>query len=235
LAVSAANPAWDVPAALAAVRARIEAACRRVGRPVESVRLVAVSKFQPVAAVRSAYAHGQRDFGENYVQELDDKAEQLADLSELRWHLIGRLQRNKAKDAVRIGCLVQTLDSLRLCEALGTRAAEAGRVLDVLLQVNIADELHKAGAPAAELPKLAAAVRAAPWLRLHGLMAIPKADASPEQSRGYFRALAKLAADLELSELSMGMSDDFEIAIEEGATIVRVGTAIFGPRPSALT
>jgi pyridoxal phosphate enzyme (YggS family) len=225
---------WDVPAALDAVRARIRDACLRAQRPADSVRLVAVSKFQPEAAVRSAYAHGQREFAENYVQELSDKALKLADLPELRWHLIGRLQRNKAKDAVRLNCAVQTLDSLRLCEALGTRAVEAGRVIDVLLQVNISAELHKAGVSVEELPRLAAAVRGTPSLRLRGLMAIPKADASAEESRGYFRALADLARSLDVPELSMGMSDDFELAIEEGATIVRVGTAIFGPRPSAV-
>jgi PLP dependent protein len=225
---------WDVPAALDAVRERMRRACLRAQRPAYSVRLVAVSKFQPEAAVRAAYAHGQHDFGENYVQELTDKAQQLADLPELRWHLIGRLQRNKAKEVVRLECAVQTLDSLRLCEALGTRAVEAGRVIDVLLQVNIAEELHKAGVSVAELPQLAAAVRGTPSLRLRGLMAIPKADATPEDSRGYFRALAELARGLAVPELSMGMSDDFELAIEEGATIVRVGTAIFGPRPSAV-
>jgi PLP dependent protein len=228
------EPGWDVPAALDGVRARIGRACLRAQRSADSVRLVAVSKFQPELALRRAYAHGQREFGENYVQELADKAQSLADLPELRWHLIGRLQRNKAKDAVRIGCAVQTLDSLRLCEALGARAAESGRVVDVLLQVNIAAELHKAGVSVAELPQLAAAVRGTPSLHLQGLMAIPKADATTEQSRSYFRALAELARGLGVPDLSIGMSDDFELAIEEGATIVRVGTAIFGPRPSAL-
>ena len=226
---------WDVAAALDAVRARIREACLRAQRPADAVRLVAVSKFQPEAAVRSAYAHGQREFGENYVQELADKAQKLADLPELRWHLIGRLQRNKAKDAVRLDCSVQTLDSLRLCEALGTRAVEAGRVIDVLLQVNIAAELHKAGASVEELPRLAAAARGTPSLRLKGLMAIPKADATADQSRAYFSAPSpELARGLDVPELSMGMSHDFELAIEEGATIVRVGTAIFGPRPSAV-
>jgi pyridoxal phosphate enzyme (YggS family) len=164
---------WDVPAALDLVRARMRSACLRAQRPADSVRLVAVSKFQPETAVRNAYAHGQREFGENYVQELSEKAEQLADLPELRWHLIGRLQRNKAKEAVRLGCAVQTLDSLRLCEALGTRAVEAGRVIDVLLQVNIAAELHKAGVSVAELPQLAAAVRGTPSRRQRGFIAIP--------------------------------------------------------------
>lgn len=217
-------------AALAEVRARIRAACARAGRPPESVRLVAVSKFQPVAAVRSAYQHGQREFGENYMQELGQKAFELADLSALHWHLIGRLQRNKAKQAARLGCTIQTLDSLRLCEALATRATEVGRELSVLLQVNLAAEPQKAGVSPQELPRLAAAVRGTPALRLQGLTAIPPADASPEQSRGYFVQLRELAKQLEVYDLSMGMSHDFELAIEEGATIVRVGTAIFGER-----
>jgi len=148
----------------------------------------------------------------------------------LRWHLIGRLQRNKAKEAARLGCSVQTLDSLRLCEALATRATEAGRQLEVFLQVNLAAESQKAGVSPEELPRLAAAVRGTPGLVLQGLMAIPPADATPEQSRGYFVQLRELAKQLEVYDLSMGMSQDFELAIEEGATIVRVGTAIFGER-----
>jgi pyridoxal phosphate enzyme (YggS family) len=222
-----------VAEALDAVRSRMRAACARANRPADSVRLLAVSKYQPEAALRSAYAHGQRDFGENYPQELAEKAQQLADLPELRWHLIGRLQRNKTKDVVRIGCAVQTLDSARLCEALATRALEAGRVIDVMLQVNVSAEPHKAGVAMADLPQLTAAVRAAPSLRLQGLMAIPKADASDDQTRGYFRRLRELASELGVHELSMGMSHDFELAIEEGATIVRVGTAIFGERPTS--
>jgi hypothetical protein len=221
---------WDVAAAWAAVRARIAAACARVDRSPADVELLAVSKFHEPSAIRRAYEAGQRAFGENYVQELADKAQVLSDLPELRWSLIGRLQRNKAKDAVRIGCAVQTIDSLRLAETLADRAADAGRVIDVFIQVNIADEPQKAGVVVAELPQLTAAVRAAPSLRLRGLMTIPKADASDDETRGYFRRMGALARELDLNELSMGMSDDFEIAIEEGATIVRVGTAIFGAR-----
>lgn len=228
--MSCETQSWDVAAALDAVRARMRAACARAGRLPESVRLVAVSKFQPIEAVRSAYRHGQREFGENYLQELSHKAHQLADLAELRWHLIGRLQRNKAKEAARLGCTIQTLDSLRLCEALATRATEAGRVLDVLVQVNLAAEPQKAGVSPEEMPHLAAAVRRTPSLRLQGLMAIPPADASAERNRRYFAQLRELAEQLEVCELSMGMSQDFELAIEEGATIVRVGAAIFGER-----
>jgi pyridoxal phosphate enzyme (YggS family) len=195
------------------------------------VRLIAVSKFQPIEKVRAAYAHGQREFGENYMQELAQKAFESSDLPGLRWHLIGRLQRNKAKEAVRLGCAVQTLDSLRLGETLATRASEAGQTLEVLLQVNLAGEAQKAGVSPDELPRLAAAVRGTPSLRLRGLMAIPPVATSPEQSRGYFAQLRELAEQLDLYELSMGMSDDFELAIAEGATLVRIGTAIFGERP----
>jgi PLP dependent protein len=220
--------------ALAGVRARIRAACQRAGRSPESVRLLAVSKFQSIAAIREAYRHGQREFGENYAQELAQKAFELADLPELRWHLIGRLQRNKAKDAVRLGCTVQTLDSLRLCEALATRASELAREVDVLLQVNLAAEPQKAGVTPEELPQLAAAVRGSPQLHLRGLMTIPRAEADADETRGYFARLRELAKQLQVPELSMGMSHDFELAIEEGATILRVGTAIFGERPAPI-
>jgi PLP dependent protein len=225
---------WDVAAALASVHARIDAACARAGRARESVQLLAASKFQSVAAIRGAYAQGQRAFGENYVQELVQKADALGDLEGLRWHLIGRLQRNKVKEVVRVGGMVQTLDSLRLCEALAARAAEVPCVIDVMLQVNLACEPQKAGVTPSDLPALVDAVRAqASSLRLRGLMAIPKASDDLAERRGYFRQLCELATTLGVAELSMGMSDDLELAIEEGATIVRVGTALFGPRPTA--
>jgi pyridoxal phosphate enzyme (YggS family) len=194
---------------------------------------LAVSKYQSLDAMRAAYAVGQREFGENYVQELASKAAALGDLRDLRWHLIGRLQRNKAKDAVRIGCTVQTLDSLRLAQVLAARATELGRVVEVWLQVNVSNEPQKAGVSPSELPPLAAAVRALSALKLQGLMTIPNASATPDESRRHFRHLRELAEALGLSELSMGMSHDLELAIEEGATLVRVGTAIFGPRKSA--
>jgi pyridoxal phosphate enzyme (YggS family) len=221
---------WPVEAALASVRARIVAACERAERAPGSVRLLAVSKYQSLDAMRAAYAVGQREFGENYAQELARKAAALSDLGDLRWHLIGRLQRNKAKDAVRIGCTVQTLDSLRLADALAARAAELGRVVEVWLQVNLANEPQKAGVAERALAPLSAAVRALPALKLQGLMTIPNASATPDESRRYFRRLRELAEALGLSELSMGMSHDLELAIEEGATLVRVGTAIFGAR-----
>lgn len=221
----------DVAAGLAAVRQRIAEACARAGREPSSVQLLAASKYQSEAAIRAAYAAGQREFGENYVQELVQKAEALADLSELRWHLIGRLQRNKAKDVVRAGCAVQTLDSLRLCEALAVRATEAHVTVPVFVQVNISSEPQKAGVAIAELPQLLAAVRASPALELRGLMAIPRASEDDAETRSGFEALRELGVQHGVAGLSMGMSDDLELAIAAGATMVRVGTAIFGERP----
>jgi pyridoxal phosphate enzyme (YggS family) len=214
----------------AAVRGRIAAACARAGRDPDSVQLLAASKHQPEAALRSAYALGQREFGENYVQELTQKAAALADLSDVHWHLIGRLQTNKVKDVLRVGSAVQSLDSLKLCEALATRAAAAQQNVSVFVQVNISNEAQKAGASVAAVPQLVAAIRSAPSLRLRGLMALPKPTDDPELARDAFRRLRELAHSLSLTELSMGMSDDLELAIEEGATIVRVGTALFGAR-----
>ena len=215
---------------LTAVRSRIEAACVRAGRAPDSVVLVAVSKLQPASAVREAYEAGQRVFGENYVQELADKARSLEDLHDLRWHFIGHLQRNKAKDVVRVAHCVETLDSVRLAEALASRASERGRPLEVLLQVNVAREPQKAGCAPEAVPEFVAAVRALDALRLRGLMTVPPASDDPDDARPHFRALRALAEAQGLPVLSMGMSADLEAAIEEGATVVRVGSAIFGRR-----
>lgn len=218
---------------LHAAQVRIDVACTRAGRPAGSVKLLAVSKKHSVDAIRQAYAAGQREFGENYVQELVQKADALRDLPGLRFRLIGRLQRNKAKDVVRVGACVDTVDSTRLAEALAERANAAGVRIDVLLQVNVGGEVQKAGVAAAELDALVAAVRGMPELVLRGLLAIPPVAQDPERSRPHFRRLRELAVGRGLTELSMGMSDDLEVAIEEGATMVRVGTAIFGPRPQS--
>ena len=219
-------------AGLADVRRRIVQACERAGRDPSGVRLIAVSKRHPPEAVRAVYAQGQREFGENYVQELVAKVRALEDLSELRMHAIGHVQRNKLKDLLRLGSglySLDTLDSLRLAEALAERAAAAGRVLPVLLQVNVAGEAQKSGVSVGDLPALVAAVRGMPSLALGGLMLIPP-DVDPEARRPYFRRLRELALSLGVAELSMGMSDDLEIAVQEGATQVRIGTAIFGER-----
>lgn len=226
------SAAHDVAAGLAQVRARIAAACARAGRDPGSVQLLAASKFQSLDAIRAAYAAGQRQFGENYVQELAHKAQALADLPDLRWHLIGRLQTNKVKDVVRLGCAVQSLDSLKLCHALAQRAAAAGQRVPVYAQVNVSEESQKAGIAPAELAQLIAAARACPALDVRGLMAIPRPSEDEAEQRAAFRRLRELATELVLPELSMGMSDDLELAIEEGATMVRVGSALFGERPA---
>ena len=219
-----------VEAGLSAVRARIADACRGAGRDPAEVTLVAVSKRHPPEAIRRAYAAGQRVFGENYVQELVEKAEALSDLADLRWHFIGHLQRNKAKDVVRIGAAVETVDSVRLAGALGERARATARPIAVWVQVNVAGEAQKSGCSPEALPAILAAVRADAGLELRGLMTVPPLGDDPEASRPWFRRLRELGAAEGVTGLSMGMSDDLEVALQEGATVVRVGTAIFGPR-----
>lgn len=213
---------------LAAVHARIAAACTACGRDPSEVHLLAVSKRMPESDMREAYAAGQRDFGENYVQELVQKAEALRDLPGLRLHLIGHLQTNKAKHVARVAHAVQSVDSVRVAEALA-RAVPAGRVLHVHVQVNAAREATKAGAELAEVDALVAAIRREPTLLLEGFMTIPPA-ADEARDREAFRTLAALGRAHGTKSLSMGMSADLEMAVEEGATIVRVGTAIFGAR-----
>ena len=218
----------SIRAGLDVVRERIERACARAGRSASEVTLVAVSKTHPAEAVREAYAAGQRVFGENYVQELSEKAAALADLEGLRWHFIGHLQRNKVKDVARVGALIETVDSERLAAEIDKRAL-AARV-PVLLQVNVAGEAQKSGCTPDELDALVPSVRALAHLELIGLMTVPPLGEAPEASRPHFARLRALARRHGLAELSMGMSADLEVAIEEGATLVRVGTAIFGKR-----
>ena len=225
--------ASGVQAALAAIRARILAACKRSGRNPAAVKLVAVSKLQPTEKIRAAIAAGQLLFGENYAQELRDKADELrADLGSLaspEWHFLGALQTNKVKYVVGRASLVHTVDRLELAEAIAKRAAAAGLIQRVLLEVNVGEEPQKAGARPAELPGLLEAIAALPSLRLEGLMCIPPAGV---EAKRHFARLRELRDENRAgTELSMGMSDDFEAAIEEGATLVRVGTAIFGARP----
>ncbi len=227
----------EIAQRLETVRERIARATERAGRAPGSVTLVAVSKTKPPEAIREAYAAGQRIFGENYVQELVDKRAALSELADLELHFIGHLQRNKVKDVLRARATIETLDSVRLLDELAKRAASMGARVPVLLQVNVAREPQKGGCDPDALPELLAMTRAAPALTLRGLMTIPPLDAAPELSRPHFRALRELAEKhLELERargavwLSMGMSADLEIAIEEGATHVRVGTAIFGER-----
>jgi PLP dependent protein len=215
------------------VRERIRQGCARAGRDPAGVRLVAVSKVHPPEAVRAAYALGLRDFGENYVQELASKAAALHDLPDLRWRLIGHLQRNKARAVVRLGATVETVDSARLAETIARHAEEERRRVQVLVQVNVAGEERKSGCAPSELEGVVDAVRRFPSLGLAGLMTVPPHTDDPEGARPFFRALRELAERHELRELSMGMTHDLEVAVEEGATLVRVGTGLFGPRPAS--
>jgi pyridoxal phosphate enzyme (YggS family) len=224
----------EITARLAELRERVALAARRAGRDPAAVTVVLASKTQPPEAIRAAYAAGAREFGENYVQEAAAKQDALADLGDLRWHLIGHLQTNKARDAANRFALIQSLDSARLAAALG-RVRPAPRV-PVLIEVNAAGEVSKTGVEAAGLERLIEAARAA--VDILGLMTIPPAAPDPERARPHFAMLREMrdrlaaATGLALSELSMGMTGDFEVAIEEGATIVRVGRAIFGERAS---
>ena len=211
---------------LATVRERIERACARSGRDISSITLIAVTKVFPAAAIRDAYAAGLRDFGENYVQEFETKAPEVQDLAGARFHLIGHLQSNKAKKASELFSVIQTVDSPKLARRLD----EVGRALDIMLEVKLSGEDAKSGADPAELPVLIETVRATRNLHLVGLMTMPPWSDEPEPSRPHFRRLRELASHFGLPQLSMGMSHDFEVAIEEGATHIRVGTALFGKR-----
>jgi len=208
------------------VRDRIERACAHSRRETSSVTLIAVTKVFPASIVREAYDAGLREFGENYVQELESKAPEVSDLAGAHFHLIGHLQSNKARKAVELFSVIQTVDSPKLARRLD----EAGRPLDVMLEVKLSQEEAKSGADPAELPALIDAVRATKNLRLAGLMTMPPWSNDAEPSRPYFRRLRELGAQFDLPNLSMGMSHDFEVAIEEGATHIRVGTALFGKR-----
>jgi hypothetical protein len=211
---------------LETVRERIEAAARRAGRRREEITLVAIAKKFPALAIREAYQAGVRHFGENYVQEFESKAPGLSDLEGARYHFVGHLQSNKARRAAELFDVIETIDSARLA----TRLNEPGRTLEVMLEVRLGGEASKSGAEPAALGALVEAVRACPNLRLTGLMTMPPWSDDPEETRPYFRELRRLAAEHGLRGLSMGMSNDFEAAIEEGATEVRIGTALFGPR-----
>jgi pyridoxal phosphate enzyme (YggS family) len=229
-------PARHLEDNLRAVRARIEAAARAAGRDPAGVRLLAVSKTFPAADVRALAALGQADFGENRAQELAGKAAELAGLP-VRWHFIGQLQRNKAAAVARTGAVVQSVDRLPLAQALGRAGEAAGRPVEVLLQVDLGGPegqlAARGGVPPEELPALADAVAGLPGVRLRGLMAVAPRGADPAPAFARLAALGeRLRADHpEAGELSAGMSGDLEQAVAAGATIVRVGTALFGERP----
>ena len=215
------------------VLGRIAEAERRAGRPHGAVRLVAVSKTQPLSRVLEAHAAGLSVFGENYVQEA---AEKIPEVPGAEWHLIGKLQGNKVRKAVSLFAWIQTADSAKRLAEISRCAAEAGKVVPALIEVNVAGEGSKAGALPGELRAILASSRGLPGVRVEGLMAIPPWSEDPEASRPHFVRLRELRDALAqesgaaLPELSMGMSNDFEAAIGEGATMVRVGTAIFGSR-----
>lgn len=223
----------DIGVAIGRVRERIARACERAGRNVDAVQLISVSKGHPVETIRAAYDAGMRVFGENYAQELAEKASSLSDLEEIQWRFIGHLQRNKIKLIERARASVDTVDSLRLAEAISSRAKLAGRDVELLIQVNIACEPQKSGCTPEDLPALVKAVRGLPNVDLRGLMTVAPDLSDPEDTRPFFSALRELAEAHGLPELSMGMTHDLEQAVEEGATMLRIGTAIFGPRPAS--
>lgn len=233
--------AADIQHNLAAVHNRIAAACLRAGRDPSTVRLLPVSKTVDETRIRLAYEAGCRFFGENKVQEAQYKAEAMADLQDVRWAVVGHLQSNKAKQVARFASEFHALDSLHVAEALDRRLQHEGRSLDVLVQVNTSDETSKYGLPPAEVAGFIHHLPAFPALRVRGLMTLAVFSADAEQVRQCFVCLRRLRDQLRqsaptgvaLDELSMGMSGDFEIAIEEGASIVRIGQAIFGPRALA--
>ena len=228
----------SVAANLGLVRGRIAAACARVGRDPAGVRVVAVSKTQPAAAVAEAIAAGADAIGENRVQEAAGKRP-LAP-GAVPWHLIGPLQRNKAKAALGLFDVIETVDRAELADRLEGLLVEDDRVLPVFIEVNVGGEAQKSGVTAGEAPVLAGHILArCPHLRLAGVMTVPPYDADPERSRVHFAALRELAKALAARralpplELSMGMSEDFEVAVEEGATLVRLGRILFGERRPA--
>jgi len=232
--MSKAEESVDVAANVARIRERIARAAERAGRSPETVTLVAVSKVVEPARIQAALAAGVTDVGENYVQEAAAKRPEVG--AAARWHMIGHLQRNKTKQAVQIFDMIQTVDSERLAEVIGRHAQASGRTMPVLLQVNTSGEDSKSGVEPERAAELLHVVAGVGGIRVEGLMTIGRWDPDPERARPEFRLLAELARKLEdesgvqMRWLSMGMSHDFETAIEEGANLIRVGTGVFGPR-----
>ncbi len=218
------------------VRKKIEEACRTAGRDPDEVTLIAVSKTKPVSLLQEAYDAGARCFGENKVQEIMDKYPQLP--SDIQWHMIGHLQRNKVKYIVDKAALIHSVDSLRLAQTIEEEAAKHNIRVPILIEVNVAEEETKFGLKTEEVLPLVQAVSAFPHVEIRGLMTIAPYVNDPEDNRGIFRELKKLSVDIAakninnvtMSVLSMGMTGDYEVAVQEGATMVRVGTGIFGER-----
>ncbi|MCG8635818.1 MAG: YggS family pyridoxal phosphate-dependent enzyme [Desulfobacterales bacterium] len=219
------------------IQAHIQKTAIDCGRSPEEVHLIGVSKRKPEELIRAAIDAGHRDFGENYIQEAMEKIDSLGKES-ARWHFIGHLQSNKARFAVKYFDLIHTVDKLKLAREISKQAAKIGKTQDILLQINIAEEETKSGAGAGEVIDLARQISELEHVSLRGLMCMPPFFADPEDARGYFRAVKTISLEIrdmdlpgvEMEHLSMGMSNDFAVAIEEGATLVRVGTAIFGSR-----
>jgi len=221
----------DVGPNLRAVQQRVALACQRANRPPESVRLLAVSKLHSADSIREAYAVGHRDFGENYAQELRDKATQLRELADIRWHAIGPLQLNKAKYVAKSAYAFHALDRIELAEELSRR--RLGPPLPCYLELNLGGESTKSGIEPSQLTAVLDQISPLPKVKVVGLMCLPPLAPDAEASRQFFRTLRELALQNGLNELSMGSTHDFEVAIEEGSTVVRVGSGIFGERPGA--
>lgn len=221
---------------LAEVQSRVEQACKRAGRDVAEVTLIAVSKTKPVTDLQEIYNAGVRDFGENKVQEMGDKMEKMP--KDINWHMIGHLQRNKVKYIVGNVALIHSVDSYRLAEEINIQAKKKGIVVPILVEVNIADETTKFGVSKEDAMELVRQIASLDALSIKGLMTIAPYVVDPEENRAYFRKIKELSVDIDnqnidnvsMDILSMGMTGDFEVAIEEGATMVRVGTGIFGKR-----
>ena len=226
----------SIAANIAAIRERITNACQRASRDPGQVKLIAVSKVKPAEQIDEAYHAGQQLFGESYVQEFRDKADLVK--APVTWHFIGGLQSNKVKYLRGRVAMIHSVDRLSLAEEIDRQWAKINARADILLQVNIGDESSKAGCAISDLETFAEQVAGLPNLKVHGLMCLPPHCDDPEQVRPYFRELRRLSGQLaaknlpgvKMNELSMGMSGDFEVAVEEGATLVRIGTAIFGAR-----
>ncbi len=218
------------------VEKKINAACSRAGRSQEDVTLIAVSKTKPIEMIEEALACGKREFGENKAQELKQKYEALS--KDIKWHFIGHLQTNKVKYVVGRACLIHSVDSYHLAEAIETESAKRDVISHILIEVNVAQEDSKFGIHEEETMELVCAVAKLPHIKIEGLMTIAPFVENPEQNRKIFRKLYKLSVDIasknidnvSMGALSMGMTNDYEVAVEEGATYVRVGTAIFGSR-----
>jgi len=221
------------------VQQLIQSAATAAGRSADDIRLIAVSKTKPACDIEQVYRAGQREFGENYLQEAIDKVQQLQQFNDIKWHFIGAIQSNKTRPIAEHFDWVHSVDRIKIARRLAEQRPASNKPLNICLQVNVSNEANKSGIRLDEVEALAAEVKQLEHIRLRGLMAIPLNTTDPEQQRFYFRQLKNCLDQLnhqgyELDTLSMGMSNDMDIAIAEGATMIRIGTAIFGARPKAL-